>query len=72
MMQPSLSVRTILNRTFGIYVERLAPILFAGLLVATLITPFPVLATTVLYFELRNAGSVDAPVDPSSPGALPA
>jgi hypothetical protein len=40
-----------------------------GLLVASVIAPIPVLATTVLYFELRRTESAPAAMDPTPPGA---
>jgi membrane-associated HD superfamily phosphohydrolase len=46
------------------------PGLAARLLVAALVAPIPVLAATVLYFELRRAEPT-APADTTSPGALP-
>jgi hypothetical protein len=46
------------------------PGLAARLLMAALVAPIPVLAATVLYFELRRAEPT-APADTTSPGALP-
>jgi hypothetical protein len=43
----------------------------AGLLVAALVAPIPVLATTALYFELRRTESTVAPLAPTPPKALP-
>jgi hypothetical protein len=48
-----------------------APGIFARVLLGALIAPIPVLATTVLYFELRGAPPTVAPTDPIAPGALP-
>jgi hypothetical protein len=48
-----------------------APGLAAQVLVAALIAPIPVLATTVLYFELRRAQSTPALADVTPSGAPP-
>jgi hypothetical protein len=45
--------------------------LVARLLVGALIAPIPVLATTVLYFELRGAPPTVVPADPTPPSAMP-
>lgn len=47
------------------------PGLAARVLVAGLIGPIPVLATTVLYFELRGAQPAVAPAGPTPPEAFP-
>ena len=41
-----------------------------GLLLATLVAPVPVLATTVLYFELRDGDPAPARMDPFAPSAV--
>jgi hypothetical protein len=43
----------------------------AGLVVVALIAPAPVLATTVLYFELRGAVPAHGPADRIPPDAVP-
>jgi hypothetical protein len=48
-----------------------APGLLARVLLGALIAPIPVLATTVLYFELRDALPSVISADPTPPGALP-
>jgi hypothetical protein len=45
------------------------PGIFARVLLGALIAPIPVLATTVLYFDLR--GATAAPTHPTTPSALP-
>jgi hypothetical protein len=48
-----------------------APGLIARILIGALIAPIPMLASTVLYFELRAATPTVVPVDPTPPSALP-
>jgi hypothetical protein len=47
------------------------PAIAVRLLVATLVAPIPVLAATALYFELRRAEPIGAPVDSMPSGVLP-
>ena len=47
------------------------PAIAARLLVAILVAPIPVLAATVLYFELRRVEPTGAPVDPMPSAVLP-